>query len=100
MTSQEFKASLAEKNPPNGISLNLKALWFEANGNWGKAHEIVQETSGTKGDWIHAYLHRREGDLSNASYWYSRIGKQLPDYSMNEEWIKLVSSCLDNQQLA
>ncbi len=92
----EFKKSIIDSFPPENISLNLKALWLEANGNWDKAHEIVQETSGIEGDRIHAYLHRREGDLSNACYWYSKIGEQLPDYSMDEEWKKLVNIFLEN----
>jgi len=94
MTFQEFKISLTDQFPPENISLNLKALWFEANGNWDKAHEIVIETSKTEGNWIHAYLHRKEGDSSNASYWYSKSGKQKPDSTLTEEWENLVISCL------
>jgi hypothetical protein len=68
------------------FSKNLIALWYDANGDWDHAHEIVQETAGFEGDWIHAYLHRKEGDLGNASYWYSRVGKSRPKISLEEEW--------------
>ena len=90
MTFQEFQESIIELNPPQHISQNLIALWHDAKGNWVEAHNIVQETSGFEGDWIHAYLHRKEGDLGNASYWYSRIGKSSPKMTLVEEWQELV----------
>ena len=90
MNFQQFSDSLERPTPPDDISDNLKALWYDAAGSWNKAHDIVQETSGLEGDWIHAYLHRKEGDLSNASYWYSRAGKPLPRISLEKEWEELV----------
>lgn len=90
MTFQGFKETLSNSKPPEYISHNLVALWQDANGNWDEAHTIVQETSGLEGDLIHAYLHRKEGDLSNASYWYSRAGKLFPEISLNQEWEELV----------
>ena len=90
MTFHEFKETLSNSNPPENISENLLALWKDANGNWEEAHTIVQKTSRLEGDWIHAYLHRKEGDLSNASYWYSRTGKSFPEISLNQEWEELV----------
>ena len=69
MTLEEFTTTLTDKNPPSELSENLHALWYDANDQWEKAHNIVQITSGYDGDWIHAYLHRKEGDLGNAQYW-------------------------------
>ena len=94
MTIQDFIQSTEENTPPSGISLNLQALWHDAKGDWDRAHEIVQETSGHDGDWIHAYLHRKEGDLGNASYWYSRVGKKRPNKSLDEEWEDLANYLL------
>ena len=96
MNLEEFKSSLINSKPPALSSQNLLALWYDANGNWDKAHDIVQITSGYDGDWIHAYLHRKEGDLSNASYWYSRIGRSNPNKPLEEEWEELASHLLDS----
>lgn len=90
MTFQEFQESINDSTPSQHISQNLLALWQDAKGNWAEAHDIVQKTSGFDGDWIHAYLHRKEGDLSNASYWYSRIGKSRPKLPLIQEWEELV----------
>jgi len=95
MTIKEFMNTVRERALPPEISDNLKALWFDAAGDWHKAHEIVQETSGFEGDWIHAYLHRKEGDLGNASYWYSRVGKSRPTTSLEEEWKELANYLLN-----
>lgn len=97
MTFQKFKESLGNPMPPENISQNLLALWQEANGSWDEAHNIVQKTSGLDGDWIHAYLHRKEGDLSNASYWYSRIRKSRPEISLDQEWEELVRHLIDEK---
>ena len=94
MTIIEFKEFLTDQQPPTDLSKNLIALWYDARGDWDKAHDIVQLTSGYDGDWIHGYLHRKEGDLSNASYWYSRIGRSRPDNSLEEEWEELASHLL------
>jgi len=96
MTFQEFKDSVNQSRPPENIKDKLVALWYDANGNWTKAHQMVQETNGFEGDWIHAYLHRKEGDLSNASYWYSRVGKNRPNISLEKEWEDLVKNILSN----
>jgi hypothetical protein len=64
----------------------LQALWFDATGNWEKAHQLAQENHSPLGSWIHAYLHRKEGDLSNARYWYHKAGRYLPDLSLETEW--------------
>ncbi|MCG8307903.1 MAG: hypothetical protein MI975_10975 [Cytophagales bacterium] len=94
MKLAEFKATLSHPDPPPDISENLRALWYDANGYWNKAHDIVQITSGYDGDWIHAYLHRKEGDLSNASYWYARIGRTRPNKPLEDEWEELAKHLL------
>lgn len=84
-----------EKEPPNDISNGLKALWWEKKGNWEKSHDIAQEMMSTDGSWIHAYLHRVEGDLGNAAYWYNRAGKPIKrNEDQNEEWEQIVEALL------
>jgi len=78
MKVDEFIRSTKEENePPSGLSLTLQALWWDATDDWQKAHEIVQSDPSPNASWVHAYLHRREGDESNAAYWYSRAGKPV-----------------------
>ena len=90
MTPEGFKSSLKNNKPPENINQLLKSLWYDAKGDWNKAHETAQEITSKDGALIHAYLHRKEGDLSNASYWYSRAGKKLPSNSLEEEWEELL----------
>lgn len=66
MTIEEFKSTLNNSHPPEALPPLLEALWYDAKGNWHRAHEIAQEIAGKEGAWVHAYLHRKEGDLSNA----------------------------------
>ncbi|MFN0087864.1 MAG: hypothetical protein ACKVX9_20900 [Blastocatellia bacterium] len=82
-----FHASLATGRPPEGISACLTALWHEARGDWNRAHEIVQEIESAQAAWVHAYLHRKEGDESNARYWYRTAEKPFPqERSLDQEW--------------
>lgn len=94
MTLEEFKASLPNDAPPGGVDKALQALWQDAKGNWDKAHQIAQSADDANGDWVHAYLHRREGAISNAKYWYSRVGKKLSKMSIEEEWEQIVEELL------
>ncbi len=94
MTLDEFKSSLTQDSPPTGINLPLQALWKDAKGDWDTAHRIAQTISDATGAWIHAYLHRREGDLSNAAYWYSCASKPRPNQSLQEEWESIVQALL------
>jgi hypothetical protein len=91
MTFQDFINTLHQSSPPSEISPLLKALWFDARGEWDKAHDVAQEVNTPDGSWIHAYLHRKEGDRSNAQYWYHRANKKLPVYSLEQEWEELVT---------
>ena len=80
MTIEEFKKSLSESAPPKGMNAYLVSLWYDGKKDWEKSHEIAQDISDETGSWIHAYLHRKEGDLSNAGYWYRRARKPTPSY--------------------
>lgn len=75
MSFEEFIAAAA---PPAGVGPALAALWHDAHGDWARAHELSQEDEGPAGSWVHAYLHRREGDAANARYWYARAGRTPP----------------------
>lgn len=87
MTFEAFKQSIQERDEPPPVELALQALWVEKKGDWERAHELCQEAGNQNGDWVHAYLHRKEGDESNASYWYHRSGKSKPStLSLDEEW--------------
>lgn len=94
MNLESFQQSLVAEEPPNDISTALMALWYDRNDNWDRAHDIAQEDEGRDGDWIHAYLHRKEGDNGNANYWYRRAGKTMPDLSLTDEWEAIVSVLL------
>jgi hypothetical protein len=86
MTFEEYKISLNHNVPPKDLNPSLMALWYDAKGNWNQAHLLVQETNDYSEAWVHGYLHRKEGDTANASYWYSRAGKQMPMISLKDEW--------------
>ncbi len=75
MNLEEFRHSLLQEKPPRNLSLALAGLWWDAKGDWKQAHESAQQDEGLAGSWVHAYLHRKEGDSSNAGYWYRRAGK-------------------------
>lgn len=94
MTLQEFKATLPQTAPPSGMSIFLESLWYDAKGNWNKAHVLVQDEDGNDGAWIHAYLHRKEGDLSNAAYWYRKANRSLPQTTLRQEWEQIVIAFL------
>src|SRR5215469_11287714 len=90
----EFQASRFEEAPPHGLSLALQALWWDAKGDWNKAHERAQSKEDSAGCWVHAYLHRKEGDAGNAGYWYRRAGKPAGTTSFQEEWQEIARSLL------
>ena len=95
MTLADFKKTIEINRLPDNISVFLKALWFDAKGDWEKAHNIAQKDEGNiLYDRIHAYLHRKEGDIFNAKYWYRRINNPFPDISLTEEWEILVEEYL------
>lgn len=90
-----FKKTLNAPNPPSGLAPPLAALWWEAKGDWTKAHEVAQEHEDDKPcAWVHAYLHRVEGDLSNAGYWYRQAGKPAATGALKVEWEEIVAALL------
>jgi hypothetical protein len=94
MNPKEFKASLTSNIPPPNIPDYLQALWYDAKGDWEKSHNIAQDINSNTGSWIHAYLHRKEGDIFNADYWYSKAGKKRPSVSLEKEWEEIVAELL------
>jgi hypothetical protein len=95
VTPEEFKISLTSSTPPEVSSL-LKAMWYDGKGDWSMAHNIAQDIHSQDGSWVHAYLHRKEGDHYNAQYWYSRAGKRMPAYSLQQEWEEMITVLLAN----
>jgi hypothetical protein len=94
MNFEEFKKNLSDPTPAPDFSAYLQSLWYDAKGDWNKAHEIIQDIEDKTAAWIHAYLHRKEGDTGNADYWYRKAGKKRPDESLEEEWENIVKALL------
>ena len=94
MDYETFRASLEGDAPPTSASGPLQALWHEARGDWDTAHQCAQDAKSPEGAWVHAYLHRVEGDLSNAGYWYRRAGKPRHEGQLADEWGELVRALL------
>lgn len=94
MDFQAFKETIAGPQPPDGLSLALQAMWWDARGDWDKAHERAQERDDRAGMHVHAYLHRKEGDPSNAAYWYRRAGASPSALSLDAEWEELTRALL------
>jgi hypothetical protein len=86
MTFLDFKESLTKLNPPAGLPPPLAALWWAAKDDWDKAHRLVMDEGGKDCAWVHAYLHRVEGDLDNARYWYKQAGKPAEAGPLSAEW--------------
>lgn len=89
-----FHASLAHDAPPAGLSSALQALWHDARGDWHAAHTSIQDDDSRAGAWVHAYLHRKEGDLANAGYWYRRAGKPIATDALGVEWEAIARALL------
>ena len=94
MTLDDFKATLTAADPPAGITPALVALWHDGHGDWDAAHGVAQDIDDRTGAWIHAYLHRKEGDASNAAYWYRRAEKPVATTSLDAEWDAIVTALL------
>ena len=90
MNLDDFKASVAEAQPRAGLSAPLSALWWDAKGDWTRAHALVDELETNEGMAVHAYLHRKEGNAANADYWYARAGRSFHRPSLEAEWAALV----------
>jgi hypothetical protein len=93
-TVSALRASLSAAKPPAGISMPLAALWWAAKNEWDKAHSMVQGDDGGDAAWVHAYLHRVEGDNANAAYWYRRAGHDPSKASLDAEWGDIAGALL------
>lgn len=89
MKYDDFQKSLNGSEPSAEIDGTLKALWYEKNGDWDRAHEIVQDIPSAIGSAVHAYLHRKEGDIGNARYWYRRAERDEYSGTLDDEWTAL-----------
>lgn len=97
MTLADFKRTIADKHPPAALTPPLRALWHDAKGDWDSAHTVAQDIDDETGAWIHAYLHRKEGDLANAGYWYRRARKPECRDSLEAEWEQIATALLAGQ---
>ncbi len=94
MDIEQFQSSLKQDQPPSDLPLVLAALWWDAKGDWTKAHECAQQRETPDHAWVHAYLHRKEGDLDNAGYWYRRAGKPVGNGTLEDEWREIAQALL------
>ncbi len=94
MTFENFQQSIKSGLPPQGITVYLLAMWHDGQGNWNKAHSLVDSLEDATACWVHAYLHRKEGDNRNADYWYRKANKKRPDVSLQQEWETIVEPLL------
>lgn len=96
MNLASFRKSFTHATPPAGLGLPLQALWWDAKGNWDKAHECAQaDEEDPSNQWVHAYLHRKEGDHSNAGYWYGRCGRPASKATLAQEWESIARALLN-----
>jgi hypothetical protein len=91
---EAFQASLDQAAPPAGLGPALAAMWHDAKGDWDAAHRLAQSEDDADGAWVHAYLHRVEGDLANAGYWYRRAGRPASQQPLPDEWTAIVETLL------
>jgi len=96
MDLARFTKSLEGDAPPEGLSQALQALWWDAKGRWDRAHQCAQAQDDKHGAWVHAYLHRKEGDKGNAAYWYRRAGGRTPATSLGEEWQEIARALIES----
>jgi hypothetical protein len=94
MTVDEFRCSLADGGAPGDMSAPLAALWWAAKGDWDKAHALVMDDANREAAWVHAYLHRVEGDLPNARYWYRQAARPASTAALEHEWDEIAAALL------
>jgi hypothetical protein len=95
VTPTDFTASLSGATPAPDLAAPLAGLWWAAKGNWDQAHRIVQDDASRDAAWVHAYLHRVEGDLGNAGYWYRQAGRPVAKDSLESEWQRIVAALIE-----
>ena len=98
MTFEEFKRDVAKAKPPAGVAPALTALWWAAKGDWDKAHGIVMKEDSREAAWVHAYLHRVEGDLDNAGYWYRKARRPAASEPLPAEWDAIAAALIEQAQ--
>ncbi|MGA2449723.1 MAG: hypothetical protein ABTD50_13655 [Polyangiaceae bacterium] len=94
VTADDLRASAHDSAPPIGLGTLLRALWLDAHGDWDGAHGIVQDDESRDGAWVHAYLHRKEGDATNAAYWYDRAARSAATIPLDDEWRAIADTLL------
>jgi hypothetical protein len=92
MTASQLKSI---KELPKDLHPLLQAMWYDYQDDWEASHHLAQDVNTRDGSWVHAYLHRKEGDPSNASYWYRQAGKQMPAMTLENEWEEIVTALLE-----
>ena len=97
MDPETFTKTLSENAPPASLAPWLAALWYDAKGDWEKAHDLINDMEGREAAWVHAYLHRKEGDNGNARYWYARAGQPVCSLDLEKEWEELVKALGNNE---
>jgi hypothetical protein len=94
MNLARVEQSLSDTEPPPGLPPLVTAMWYERRGEWDRAHEIAQDLPGADAAWVHAYLHRREGDVANAGYWYRQAARPVPRGPLDDEWRAIVDALI------
>ena len=89
-----FKVTLGADSPPEGLSLAVQALWQVAKGDWDQAHKLAQDQDDGAGAWVHAHLHRVEGDLRNAGHWYRKANREVSEAPLPKEWDEIAAALL------
>ena len=98
MTLDSFRQTVDSGTAPTNLSAPLMALWYDMRGDWEKAHDFAQRNNDSESAWVHAYLHRKEGDLANAGYWYARAGRTTPEDRLTEEWEYITKTLLEKNK--
>ena len=99
MNIETFKASTDAETAPDGLSVPLEAMWHQGKGNWEEAHRLAQSEDSPNGSWVHAHLHRVEGDLGNAAYWYRLADTPVCTSSLDDEWEEIVTALAQENPL-
>jgi hypothetical protein len=95
MNVSQFRETTTQQLPPEGLNAPVAALWWDAKGDWARAHNLVDELETMEGMAVHAYLHRKEGSSANAEYWYARAGRKFYRPELEGEWESLVAGLLE-----
>lgn len=100
MRFEDFVRSIEEQEMPGNLSPALTGLWYARAGDWERSHRTVQDESSRACAWVHAYLHRVEGDLGNAAYWYRSAGRPVAASALDDEWSEITRELLSQEAQA